>query len=422
MRDNFMTRMFQTRDAETPAACEAVTQSASYADKTVMVALPQNALAIGAYYRALSLRAQTFGQLIPEYQKCDKNGGGNYVTDNYGSAKDLNWLLQVRPNPLMTSVKLMENLELQRIQQGNGVAYIERDSIGDIKGIWLCSSAALDLTTNKYIVSYNCVGGEKTISGVPATNVLHLRNIFSYDGGLTGIPTLVYMRDILTLDATNMRLQTENAAKGGRVKLLLTQGEQKSLGAVGKYKKSQMTSAKQQLQDSIGDDVVVVPWETNVTPMSMTATEMDILSSRTFTIGEVSRFLGVPKILLGDASNSSYKTPEAALQEFYKFTVQPEIREFEDEANYKILSNLDWNSHRIHLCERDLMRLDPMAQAQLNEKLLGIGVKTINEIRREYDQPSISGGDDAFVTVQAQKVADIGKVRNGEGAGKGEEK
>ena len=418
-----MTRMFQARSADIPAACEpAASTSASYADKTVVVNRLQNALMIGAYYRALSLRAMTFGQLVPEYQKCDKKGGGNFVPDNYGNAKELNWLLQVRPNPLMTSVKLLENLRLQAIQQGNGVAYIERNAIGDIKAIWLCTSAALDIVTNTYAISYKSIGGDKALNGVPASDVLHLRNTFSYDGGLTGVPTLVYMRDALTLDATNMRLQTENAAKGGRVKMLLTQGDQKSLGAVGKYKKSQMMSAKQQLQESIGDDVVVVPWETSVTPMSMTATEMDILSSRTFTIGEVSRFMGVPKILLGDASNSSYKTPEAALQEFYKFTIQPEIREFEDEANYKILSSGDWGVHRIHLCERDLMRLDPMAQAQLNEKLLGIGVKTINEIRREYDQPTISGGDDAFVTVQAQKVADIGKANGGVGAGKGDEK
>ena len=117
-----------------------------------------------------------------------------------------------------------------------------------------------------------------------------------------------------------------------------------------------------------------------------------------------------------------------ALTDFYRFTAQPCVREFEDEANFKILNENDWGRHRIHLCERDLMRLDPTAQATLNEKLLGIGVKTINEIRREYDQPSIEGGDDAFVTVQAQKVKDLGKKEpaetvtpnDGHEAGKGE--
>jgi HK97 family phage portal protein len=161
------------------------------------------------------------------------------------------------------------------------------------------------------------------------------------------------------------------------------------------------------------DDVIIQPFGTTATPISMTATEMDILSSRAFSVAEVSRFLGVPKVLLGDGSNSTYKTPDAALQEFYKFTMQPKVREYEDEANYKILSEYDWGKRQIHLCERDLMRLDPMAQAQLTEKLLGLGIKTINEARKDYDQPAIAGGDKAYVTVQAQPLGDI-KEEGGE--------
>ena len=395
----------------TGAESESVVTSASYADMTSQVNSQMKALSIGAYYRALTLCAQTFGQMIPEYQKCDRSTGGNFVADNYGAGRRLNYLLQVRPNPLMTSVKLMENLELQRIQQGNGVAYLERDAAGEIAAIWLCNTASLDIVSNRYVISYNAPGGVKTKT-VEAQDVLHLRNVFSYDNGLTGVPTLVYMRDALTLDATNLKLQTENAAKGGRLRILLTQGENKTLGT-GKYKKSQMEDAKTSIQESMRDDVIIQPFGTTATPISMTATEMDILSSRAFSVAEVSRFLGVPKVLLGDGSNSTYKTPDAALQEFYKFTMQPKVREYEDEANYKILSEYDWGKRQIHLCERDLMRLDPMAQAQLTEKLLGLGIKTINEARKDYDQPAIAGGDKAYVTVQAQPLGDI-KEEGGE--------
>ena len=436
--DNFFAAMFrprvQHRDETATSQSEGTqtetssSASASFEDRRVTVYSEQKALVIGAYYRALAFRAHAFGQLIPEYQRCDRANGGNFVLDNYGSAGKLNWKLQVRPNPLMTGVKLLENLELQRIQHGNGVAYLERNFMGDVANIWLCSYAELDIVTNTYNITYNAVGGQKSRT-VPASDIIHLRNVFTYDDGLTGIPTLEYMRDALTLDATNMKLQTDNAAKGGKTRLLLTQGEQKTLGT-GKLKKSQMKSAKDELQESIsqGGDVHTVPYGTTVTPISMTATEMDILNSRHFTVEEVSRFTGVAKIFLGDGSNSSYKTYMDALTDFYRFTAQPCVREFEDEANFKILNENDWGRHRIHLCERDLMRLDPTAQATLNEKLLGIGVKTINEIRREYDQPSIEGGDDAFVTVQAQKVKDLGKKEpaetvtpnDGHEAGKGE--
>ena len=207
--DNFFAAMFrprvQHRDETATSQSEGTqtetssSASASFEDRRVTVYSEQKALVIGAYYRALAFRAHAFGQLIPEYQRCDRANGGNFVLDNYGSAGKLNWKLQVRPNPLMTGVKLLENLELQRIQHGNGVAYLERNFMGDVANIWLCSYAELDIVTNTYNITYNAVGGQKSRT-VPASDIIHLRNVFTYDDGLTGIPTLEYMRDALTLD------------------------------------------------------------------------------------------------------------------------------------------------------------------------------------------------------------------------------
>ena len=86
-------RMFSPREKVrevTGTESESVVTSASYADMTSQVNSQMKALSIGAYYRALTLCAQTFGQMIPEYQKCDRSTGGNFVADNYGAGRRLN--------------------------------------------------------------------------------------------------------------------------------------------------------------------------------------------------------------------------------------------------------------------------------------------------------------------------------------------
>ena len=84
----------------------------------------------------------------------------------------------------------------------------------------------------------------------------------------------------------------------------------------------------------------------------------------------------------------SYKMPEHATQEFLLRTIQPRIREHEDEYNTKLLGMEDFGKRRIHVCEQALRRLDPKGQADIDKLRLEAGTATVNELRKQYDMPT----------------------------------
>ena len=396
------------------ASSNTTQKGGSYEDRTVRVTSADAALKISAYYRGLELRARTMSQLVWQYQRKDKEGG-NYVTDNYGVNGRLNYMLQVRPNPLMTNVELQKQLQIQILQQGNGVVYIERDTNGIPIALWLCSTAFFVIETGNYDLTYMRPGQVTAHVIAPASDVLHLPNTFCYGTQyMTGRSTLEFMRDVLSLDATNIKLMTESAAKGGRVKLLVQEDKTPTFGMPGRASQTQLKKITDQLNDDIyNNDVVMLNNVAGVTPISMTATEMDILNSRKSSLEDVSRFLSVPKILLGDGSNASYKSPEAAMQEFLLFAIQPDILALEAELNSKLLGVDDFGKRRIHVCDKNLRRLDPAGQADVFRKRFEMAAMTINDIRQTYDMPSIEGGDIPYITAQVAEVGSEKLRKNG---------
>jgi hypothetical protein len=87
-------------------------------------------------------------------------------------------------------------------------------------------------------------------------------------------------------------------------------------------------------------------------------------------------------------------------------TIQPRIREHEDEFNSKLLTASDFGRRRIHVCELALRRLDAKGQAEIDKLHLETGVKSPNELRNMYDLPSIPDGDTHYVSANLLKIGD----------------
>lgn len=381
-------------------------RSGNYGKRIVSVRGQKAALSIAAFHRALEIRATTMGQLIMEYQRRSAVGG-NFVPFLHGPAAKLNWLLQVRPNPLMSATVLMQQAEIERVMRGNAYIYIERDpSTGEVKQLWLAQSGGYDHATDTYALSYNVPGGVANVTAAPASDVIHIPNTFRLPGGLQGIPTLVYAERTLSIAATNDVETLNNASKGGKMKILLQEDKEKGFGVGGRAKASEIRKAARTLQDDLdqGDDVISVNNVLQASVISQNAEQMQLIEQRGFSVAEIARLMGVPKPLLMDDSNSSYKTPEAALQSFMTYTIQPAIGLWEDELNAKLLTIDDFGKRRIHLCERNLRRLDPSAQAALDKLHLETGVCSVNELRAAHDMPTVEGGDAHYVSTNLAEV------------------
>jgi hypothetical protein len=235
-----------------------------------------------------------------------------------------------------------------------------------------------------------------------------------------GIPTIDYAFKTLSIAATGDEQALQDLAKGGKMKLII--GEEKpSQGpgtlAYGLFDKKEMDKYADEIQRRLtGNDVVALRGMDKMQIISQTAQQLQLLETRGYSDEALCRLMGVPKIIaiVGDGGGN-YRMPEHATQEFLLRTIQPRIREHEDELNSKLLSPEDFGKRRIHVCELALKRLDAKGQAEIDKLHLDAGW-SVNEIRSSYDLPSIPEGDAHYVSTN---LAEVGSEKlRGNGGGR----
>lgn len=366
-------------------------------------------LMVPAWYRGVSLIMQTMGQMVTQFQRINK-AGGNFIEDRYGIYRRLNYLLQVRPNPLMTASQMQEQIEYRKIYYGNALVYIERDQYEDIAALWLCTGGGYNPLNDTYSLTYNVVGGTVLMDAVPARNVLHFKNVFLTDGYYWGIPTLEFAYKSLQIAATADNQTLQDVAKGGRHKVMLQEAQAPQGGGTrGRQSPSELRkTAKTFGEDWAAGDVVLLDNTMTPTLISQTSQQLQLLEQRGFQVSDLARVLGVPRIMMMEDAGSSYKMPEHATQEFMLRTIQPRIREWEDELNAKLLTPDDFGTRRIHVCELALKRLDAKGQAEVDKLRLETGASSVNEIRTQYDRPAVPDGDRIYISTN---LAELGSEK-----------
>ena len=370
----------------------------------VVTPVGRRSLLIPAWCRGVSLIMQTMGQLKVQWQT--KNpAGGNFVEDDYSPmGLKINYMLQVRPNPLMTASEMQQQIEFNKIYWGNAYVYIERNDYEDPVALWLCNGATggYNPLNDSYNLTYNGLGGPKVLTNEPSHNILHFKNVFLTDDGYHGIPMIWVAMNALSIAATGNAQTLQDLAKGGKMKLVIGEQPRGSQGLLsgGLYTPEQTKAYAKELEREMYDhDVVSLRGLDKIQVISQTSQQLQLLESRQMEVSEIARILGVPRIMMMEEQGSNYKMPEHATQEFMLRTIQPRICTMEDEFNSKLMRPEDFNKRRIHLCELALRRLDAKGQAEIDKLHLESGWSP-NEVRAQYDLPSVKGGDDHFVNAQ----------------------
>ncbi len=372
----------------------------------------RKSLVVPAWFRGVSLIMQTMGQMRVQYQK--KNvAGGNYVEDDFREAGRLNYLLQVRPNPQMTASQMQEQIEFRKIYYGNAFVYIERGDGGWPENLWLCTGGGYDPISNSYHLVYNRDRMPARMVDAPAEDVLHFKNIFMTDDLYMGIPTILYAMKTLSIAATADEQSLKDMAKGGKHKVIIQEEKAPTMGMKGRANRDELKKVKDQFAaDWNQGDFILLDNVADTKIISQTAAELRLLENRGFEVNDIARILGIPRIMMMEDQGSSYKMPEHATQEFLLRTIQPRIRSYEDEFNSKMLSEYDFGQRRIHVCELALRRLDAKGQAEIDLLHLQTGWSP-NEIRAQYDLPSVKNGDDHYISTNLAVAGSEKVTRNG---------
>lgn len=392
------------------AAASDLPQGGDYQRRAVMIRRGEEALVLSAVYSAVELLSNSLAMMSVQYMRHDA-GRGCYVEDSgrYGGRR-LNYLLQVQPNPRQNAMAFWREVWQSVVMRGNAVLWLERGANGEELSLEMarrCASVVYDREKNTYDITDLALGVYKHLEGREA---VHLRNTYTDESGLWGVSTIAHAVQSLSVNATADAQTLDTTSKGGRMKFILMHPQKQSFG-VGRYSSRENRKLAEQLNaDIYSQDVSFLNSDGELKQISLSAADQQLLQTRQFGVAEVARFFGVPKSLLMDDANSSYKTPAAAQTAFLNRTLAPRLRELEVELNAKLLGPEGYGAHRLHVCEKDIFKLDKESQAAWNKSRLETGVATVNELRKEQNMPSVPNGGDVMVSTNLA-VAGSEKVR-----------
>lgn len=368
----------------------------------LVVSTPGQALTVSAVYRAVEYLGGQVAMLPCEPKRLNRAEGRFVDWDG----TPLWRVLTVQADARLTAYMFWKTVVSDIYLHGNSVAVIERGPRGDVTGLKHVSPGS---------VGYDRIGGlyyiEDFTAGVSGVfergEVLHFKNV-SLDGGLTGVSTLTFARRVLSLAATSDQEQLDRVATGGRIKAVLTNAE--AMGGTrgfGHYEDKELINLAGEINSrlSAGEDIIPVPGDGKLTPMSMTSTDLQFLESRKFNVSEIARFFGVPPSKLMDTTGAVYKSAESATNAFYVDTLAPLLTGLETELRAKLVSPELSAERKFEFNTSRLWSMDPASKARFESIQLQNGTMTVNELRKQYDKAPVAGGDELMVATQLANAA-----------------
>lgn len=344
------------------------------------------AMRLSAVYRAVELISDSIS-MLPIYTMFEDKDGFKTRYNEHSANK----LLNNQPNSIMTRYQFIKLLMIDVMLRGNAFAYIKRDDVGNAVELQYLRP---DMVTINYdelaqTLNYRC----NTITGiVEPCNMIHLVK-YSSDG-VHGISILQNAKNTLAL-TNDTEKQAHNFFKSG----CALSGVLTVQGQLQDKQKEQIRSSWNSAYNSDGGGLAVLQGNMNYQPISINATDAQLLESRLFNISDIARFFSISPVLLGDLSKSSYSTLEQSQLQFLSQTLQPYISMLEQEFSRKIFRPSEINLS-VNIDEKALIMTDKAALASYYVQLQQNGLMTANEIRKELGLPAIENGDSTVMQAQ----------------------
>ena len=369
----------------------------------------KNSMNVAAVWRCVNLISDSIA-IMPLRYKCRDGIDQPFKTYIKNDRDRLYWLLNVAPNERMSGFVLKKNLVQQMLLRGN--AFIAPvDERGRCVNIMYQPGALRRLVLLTSAPSYNKMRNTYTLQdmeqGVPSQTVdasclWHFRNPGT-DGGFWGESTVMHAAKSLNMLATADQLALKTVSTGGRIKAILS-----GIGgnaAIGQASKKQMDNAALDVEDNLsGHDIITLPDKNlELKPLSMSAAEMDFVNNRKFGVEDVCRWFGVPPYKLG-VNTSNYKSVDAAQVDFYTEALLPICAQIENVMLSKTTTADDFWKTKFDFDEKPLFQLDVDARIKQDKSDLELGIKSINDLRRDRDLDPVPDGDTILMSANLKSL------------------
>ncbi len=363
------------------------------------------------YFTCMKVLSEGLAKLPLALQKVSDDGG---IIDMTGSP--LWQTVKVRPNPYMSPSTFWAAMENNRNHFGNAYSLIERNTYSGNVKLWVLDSSCVkieiengkDLSELEDITYvYTSPHSGQTIR-IPSENILHFKTSTVFIG-LVGLS--VREKLALSLDGAVMSQEMlNNLYKNNFIPKAAVQFEAGAM--INETYEAAYLKTLQDYADGNGDGgktfIPVAPG-TSIVPLNIRLTDGQFLELRKYTALQIAAAFGIKPNHLNDYEKSSYANSETQQLAFYTDTMLYILKQYEEELNYKLLSQEQRESGlRFKFNIAAVLRGDTKSQLESLSMGVSNGVYTPNEARRNLDLPSKPGGDRIYFNGSNIAVEDAG--------------
>ena len=297
----------------------------------------------------------------------------------------------------MNSYELLEGIVVQLILKGDAYVYITRNKDYDVTALTLLYPGTVfyNIENDTYTVAdiYNKINGTFT-----SDKIIHIRH--KSLNTLKGDSVLTYAGKTIGLAQAADSEALSNFQNGGRFKGILS--SESSLTGFGSAIDDQVDQIRDNLQAEIdsGRDILTLQSGAEFKPMSQSMRDLMITDIKNVTLFDLARYFGISPIKLSILTAGNYQSSLQDSINFFTDTLNPLLKKIEAAFNAHLIApNL---AHRYKI-EFDRTTLTYYKSIIENfEKMLGVGIASVNDIRKKINKPADENGDELTISTNLQ--------------------
>ncbi len=394
------TRLFRLREkkAETGTSADApgIPRTGDYAS---FFNPGGTALSVATVYRCVQLLSESVANLDMQYMRIKD---GIFVED---TGSRLHYLLTVQPDFTKSAFDFWKELVEDLLFEGNAYVVPVYDKVTmEISRLVLCSrgSVSHDVINDTYMVT-------DVLNGISGTyqesEILHIKS--HTRDGKHGVSVLTYARQTLNIATTGDRETLNRFANGGNVHGIVS--NDRTTTGFGEYQDKELEKTAKNVDEHFqeGSRIVSLPGQVDFKQISLSSTDMQFLESRKFTVRDICRFFGVHPSFVFDDTSNNYKSAEMANVAFLSNTLNPLLRNIENEFHRKLIAPSLCCKRKFQFDRRGLYACDLDSRIKYQLQTIQAGIYTVNEWRREENKPAVEGGDKVLVSANLKGIDDM---------------
>ena len=367
-----------------------------------------SAMSEATYYACIKTLSEAVGKLPFKIMRQTADGG---VTTARGHP--LFNTLCSRPNRFQNASTFWSAVEQARNHYGN--AYVLITGAGSNTSLWLLPTESVevwydnsrilaDIPDIYYIYT---AGGQRYQFG--NEEIMHFRSSDTRDG-IMGIPVRERLAQTVDSGKRSQRLLNRLYRSGFTAKAVLQYTANLSDENRDTFTRGIEKFARGDMAENGIENIIPIPIGATLTPLNIKLADNQFIEVKQYSALQIASAFGIKPNQIGDYTKSSYASSEAQQLSFYVDTLLFNLRQYEQEVSFKLLSSAEIeDGYFSQFNINAILRADMRTQLEMLGNAVNNFIYTPNEARAMLNKHALPGGDQLIGNGSAIPLTDVGK-------------